>query len=175
MDAYREGNSGVYKQRGSESYSLTPLLNLDDQKSTEDVLWGALLNVGYRFAEGQSLNMSFMHNRKGNKTVRMQAGKKPEDDPDLNYYTQGLWYTQNSISMLQLSGKHSFRDNESFDIKWVASHTTSRIYQPDLRFFTYGQTGEDGIHRIQAALGQLPTRYYRDMHAQLSDFRGAYY
>ena len=171
LDAYREGNSGVYKQRGSESYSLTPLLNLDDQKSTEDVLWGALLNVGYRFSEGQNLNISFMHNRKGNKTVRMQAGKKPEDDPDLNYYTQGLWYTQNSISMLQFRGNHTFQSNESFNIKWVASHTASRIYQPDLRFFTYGQTGDDGIYRIQAALGQLPTRYYRDMHAQLSDFR----
>ena len=171
LDAYREGNSGVYKQRGSGSYTLAPLLNLNDQKSAEDVLWGGLLNVGYRFAQGQSLNLSFMHNRKGNKTVRMQEGAKPEDDPDLNYYTQGLWYTQNSMSTLQLRGKHTFSANESFNMHWVASHTASRIYQPDLRFFTHGRTGEHGIYRIQAALGQLPTRYYRDMYAQLNDFR----
>ena len=175
FSSYGSGLSGVYKQRGSSSLSLTPLLDLEDSRSGEDVLWGALLSAGYHLGTEHKITLGLMHNQKGNKTTRLQQGFKPEDDPDLRYFTQGLWYTQKGISTAQLKGTHKLGSSSRFSVDWIASHTYSRIYQPDLRFFTYGHYNprSDGttVYVIQPALGQLPTRYFRDMGEHLSDFR----
>ena len=176
FSAYGEsGISSVYKQRSASSPSLSPLLSLDDFRSGENVLWGALLSAGYHLGPHHKLKLALMHNQKGNKTARQQKGFKPEDDPDLRYYTQGLWYTQKGISMAQLKGSHDLGAARHFNINWTVSRTLSRIYQPDLRFITYGhyepRTDESLTYYIQPALGQLPTRYFRDMSEHLSDFR----
>ena len=175
FSSYSSGLSGVYKQRGSSSLALTPLLDLEDSRSGEDVLWGAFLSAGYHVSPKHKLTLGLMHNQKGNKTARMQQGFKPENDPDLRYYTQGLWYTQKGISTAQLKGLHKLDSEDRLSLDWTAAHTFSRIYQPDLRFFTYGHYGprKDGeiLYHVQPALGQLPTRYFRDMSEHMSDFR----
>ena len=176
FDSYTSpGLSGVYRQRTSTSPTLSPLLALEDFSSGSNVLWGALFSTGYHISPRHRLTLGLMHNQKGTQTARQQTGSKPEDDPDLRYYTQGLWYTQKGVSTAQLKGTHDFGFNNRFSIDWISSHTLSRIYQPDLRFFTYGDYGpqSDGsvTYYIQPALGQLPTRYFRDMNENLSDFR----
>ncbi len=174
FDAYQSGLSHIYKQRGIQSHTLAPLLALDDAKSTEHVLWGALLGLGYK-PPGHDIRLNLMHTQKGNVTTRRQTGTKPEDDPDLHYFTQGLWYTQKSISTLQLKGTHEASQNKLLEVGWVAAYTLSRIYQPNLRFFTYGHytpQADGGLYYlIQPSLGQVPTRYFRDLQEQLADMQ----
>ncbi len=167
-DAYRGGTSGIYKPVGRESRTLVPLYTLRDSNSTEDVLLGGMLGLNYRFAPGNSISFVFLHSRKGTKSARHQGGHKPEDAPDLQYFTNGLWYTQRQLFTYQLLGQHALGDK--FGLNWVGSYTLSRIDQPNLRFFTFGDR-DNQKPRVEPSTGQLPTHYYRDMREDLADVR----
>ena len=173
FQAYQNGQSGVFKQRGSTSLTLDPLLSLTDNQSEENVLWGGLLGLGYRLAPGHQIGVDVIHNQKGEKITRQQSGIKPGDAPDLRYYTNGLWFTQKNLSALQLNGSHEMTNTE--ELQWIVSHSISRIYQPDLRFFTFGhyqrEDAASPVYIIEPSIGQLPTRYFRDMRENLSDAR----
>ena len=172
FERYEDGLSAVYKQRGQHSQTLSPLLSLEDTKNDANVLLSGLFGIGYQAPRHQVL-LNLIHTQKGVKTIRQQIGTKPEDDPDLQYFTQGMWYSQKGISTAQLKGTHKIGDTQKWSMNWLGSHTFSRIYQPDLRFFTYGHdTSADEVtpyYSILPSIGQLPTRYFRDMREQLSD------
>ena len=167
-DAYRQGNSGIYKPVGKDTRALIPLYTLRDNNSTEDVLLGALLGLNYSLTPKNTLSFTFLHNRKGTKSTRQQTGRKPEDAPDLRYFTNGLWYTQRQLFTYQLLGKHEW--NPGIEANWVGSYTRATIDQPDLRFFTFGARDTDQ-YRVEPSTGQLPTHYYRDMAEDLADIR----
>ena len=168
FDSYREGSSGIYKPIGEESRALIPLYTLRDHSSTEDVQLGFLTGLSYRVRPTDKFSLVFMHNRHGRKSARQQTGRKPEDDPDLRYFTNGLWYSQRTFTVGQLFGRHEI--GSRFSLHWIGSFSQAVIDQPDLRFFTYGSRDED-LYRIEPSTGQLPSHYDRAMRENLMDGR----
>lgn len=164
---YQEGTSAVYGNPATTSQVLTRSLFLADRNSKQTVTYNVLASASYEPVDKQKLELLFMENQKGISNSRIQTGEKPEDDPDLDYITHTLGYTERRLRTLQLSGKHGV--GEGTDISWISSYTASTMEQPDLRFFTFGKRGT--IHLVEPSIGQVPTRYFRDMAEDVRDNR----
>ncbi len=164
FQSYHNGETGRYKLTENEDLanSLVADLNLLDAKSDDNVLWGAMLNGSVKLNEYNKVSLNLLRNQSGQTTARLQSGVKPGDEAFLEYFTNTLLYEQRSLSSAQLKGEHAFGDGQGLSVEWISSFTLSTMEQPDLRFFTYGFTEIQGF-RIQPSIGQLPTRYTREM------------
>ncbi|MDH5379746.1 MAG: carboxypeptidase-like regulatory domain-containing protein [Cyclobacteriaceae bacterium] len=162
---FDNGKTGRFTMPGQGSQSLITQLDLNDHKSTESVLWGAFANFSSKLSTTDKISLTLMRNQSSDKTSRVQAGKKPEDDPDLNYETRALMFQERSISSAQLKGEHVLVNLGGSKLKWISSYTLAGQNEPDLRFFTYGSRtfGDQTYYSIEPSIGQLPTRYFREM------------
>lgn len=165
---YNEGGQvGRYELVEDESVAsaLNSNLELDDDRSTEEVLWGAMFNTNYRVTKNSKIGLTALYNQSGVKGSRYQEGRKLADDPDLRYQTRSLTFRERSIMSFQLKGEHNIPNWNDVTIDWVSSYTVSKQNEPDLRFFTNGfrVLNGDTTYRIEPSIGQLPTRYYREM------------
>ena len=145
---------------------LTTQLYLDDTKSTQRVLWGAMFNTSYKLADNHKIGLTAMHNQSGTKIARYQEGKKQRDDPDDGYQTSTWQYLQRALSVGQLKGKHVFSNLNNAELTWQSSFAYSQQDEPDLRFFTNRFREKlDGSRSyfIKPSSDRLPVRYYRSM------------
>jgi hypothetical protein len=135
---YDNGESGIYELTGQwdDVDRLTTQLSLNDTKSIQKVLWGAMFNTSYKFADNHKVGLTAMHNQSGTKIARYQEGKKQRDDPDDGYQTSTWQYLQRALSVGQIKGKHVFSNLNNTELTWQSSFAYSQQDEPDLRFFT---------------------------------------
>lgn len=166
FQSYDNGVFGRYRLTGemSSTNSLNQDIYLNDHRSEENVLWGAMLGGSMKLNNYHKIGITAIHNQNGTSIARMLAGVKPSDAGNLKYYTNALIYEQRALTSGQLKGEHAFGAGEGLKIKWISSYTLSNMDQPDLRFFTFGDYGAEsrGL-RIEPSIGQPPTRYTRNM------------
>ncbi|MCY4418278.1 MAG: TonB-dependent receptor, partial [Cytophagales bacterium] len=175
QQAYQQGLSKIHKLVGPHETALVPSLSLQDERGNLNRAWGGMGVLSYEPTKGQSIHLTYFLNQSANSTARHQEGRKPEDDPDLTYITDGLWYTKRQMQMWQVRGEHDLAHQS--EIQWSGTRTLSSIDQPDLRFFTYGHFAEPNtpeesiLYVIQPSIGQIPTRYFRFMQEISSEGR----
>ncbi len=163
---YSNGSTGRYSLPGVGSTSLNTELSLNDTRSAESVLWGAFANLSLKLTDNNKLSFNMMRNQSSDNIARSQSGSKPLDDPELNYETRAIMYVERSITSAQLKGEHFLGGAGRATLDWISSYTVSSQEEPDLKFFTFGtreRIGGGTIYQIQPSIGQLPSRYYRDM------------
>ena len=134
---YTEGTSAVYANPSTTSEILTKSLFLEDNGSARAATYNLLANASYEPLDGHKIKLLVMGNQKGVSSSRVQEGEKPEDDPELGYFTNTLGYTERGLRTVQLSGSHGLPAR--LDLSWTSSYTISSMGQPDLRFFTFGK------------------------------------
>lgn len=173
--SYVDGVSGRWSLTGkkSETSTLNNDYNLRDARSTDDVLWGGLLNVSYKLNPRHVLGVNYVHNRNGENAVRFLSGSFPYDlDEDAVYETSVLQYSERLLRTLQMTGGHSFERFLGARVDWKASLSDAKQDQPDLRYFTdsyieierYDDEGNPFTRRIYKIKdNQPPSRYYRYM------------
>ncbi len=151
-----------------EADSLIQDENFDVQHSRENTLLSAIFSSSYKLNNDNKLKLTFLHNQAGSKETRLQQG--PVYSEDLGYQERFLAFQQRNFSSLQLHGYHSFGAKENFQLNWSSSYSLAEMSQPDLRFLNnaYIRQGEEIIYSIQPAIGLIPTRYWRQMHENLS-------
>lgn len=173
FDYYDNGESGRYTlvDKYDRARRLNSDLNLSDEKSTESVLWGAMFNANYKINGNNKIGATVMYNQSSDKTARFQQGRKRIDDPDLYYQTRSLTFLERSLMAAQLKGEHILTGLNNTSIDWVSSYTVSTQDQPDMRFFSNGFriNDADTSYSIEPSIGQLPTRYFREMKEQNID------
>lgn len=165
---YQNGTSGIYELTGNwdDVEKLTTQLELNDTKSVQNVLWGAMFNTSYKLTKNNKIGFTVMHNQSGTKLARYQEGKKQRDDPDDGYQTSTWQYLQRALSTFQLKGKHFISKWNDTEISWQSSYALSSQDEPDLRFFTNRfREKSDGTRSyfIKPSSDRLPVRYYRNM------------
>lgn len=166
FDSYANGIYGRYRLTGetSSTNSLVQDIYLNDHKSEENVLWGAMLGGSIKLNNYNKIGLTLIRNQNGTSVSRDLAGVKPEDAANLQYYTSALSYEQRALTSGQLKGEHALGGGNGLKLNWISSYTISSMNQPDLRFFTYGDYGtESRGMRIEPSIGQPPTRYSRNM------------
>ena len=166
-NSYDDGISGDYSLTGQYDNvnTLSKQFLFSDVKSTENVIWGAMLNSGLKLNNNNKISFSLMHNQSGTSSTRIQDGAKHKDDPDEGYNTRSLQFLERAMSTAQLGGKHTFEGLNDATLEWKAAGTLSGQEEPDLRFFTYRYVGAEDDRRyfLKRSSDRLPVRYFRDM------------
>ena len=172
---YDDGVVGRYNVvSAGSSNELNPLYTLKDQQSTEEVLWGAVLNTHLKLNNNHSIGFNFMRNQSGTQTTRILSGQSSEIQqysPDYIFQSQTLQYRERSITTAQLKGEHNLEKYNNTRIEWISSYTSSEQNQPDLRFFAsdYQLMRDDNgnitdtLFSIDQSSYDIPTRFFRDM------------
>ncbi len=164
---YEGGRSGIYQLTSDyETASrLTTQLSVDDTKSSNKVLWGAMFNTSLKLNSNNKIGLSLMHNQSAISTARFQEGKKQVDDPDDIYQTRTWQFLERGLSTAQLKGKHVFGE-KNIELNWMTSYALSSQDEPDLRFFTnrYRENSSgERTYFIKPSSDRLPVRYFRNM------------
>lgn len=172
---YNNGITGRYKlvDRVDVVDNLNREIYVKDEYAQRNVLVGGLVNLSYIPAPRQKFSINFLRNQSGNSGARIQEGELNRDANDLYYYTNRLEYTERSMNAFQVKGDHEFENAGGLKVDWIGSATFSRQNEPDLRFFTYDYTIQNGdtTFDIQPNLYDPPSRYYRELQEQNYDFK----
>lgn len=171
---YEGGHKGLYKLLGSNETTLNTEQDYTDTKGSNDVLWGALVNMSYKISANHKISLNIMHDQNGESGARYMYGEKASDEIGMFIQTRTLQYLQRSLSTAQLKGEHFLPDLLQSKLNWFLSGTNSVQDEPDMRFFTNSYypalEGTAYAYTIEPSKYKLPARYFRNMNEQNLDF-----
>ena len=169
---YHDGVFGRYERQGVNSPSLSPLVQLTDERSEDDVLIGSLLNFAYQFSPDHQVSLNTMLNQSGNDMVRRQSGLNVSgggiSETEL-FATRTLRYTERSLRSFQLAGKHLFPAWRDARLNWSITDATTTQDEPDTRYFSTFAT-PDGSQFFEASGLPRPARYFRTLEESRDDY-----
>lgn len=158
---YRGASSGLTSLESNRAYLL------DDYKSDETVVWGAILNSALKLNNFNKVKLNLMYNKAGVKTTRLQSGlwdnRSNQIEPAERYETYSLLYQERSLATGQVIGEHNLKNLGNIEIKWLSSYTLSDQNEPDLRFFPSDYTVNENDTSFRVSNLDRPSRYYRNM------------
>lgn len=170
---YSNGTTAQYQLTGkvSEVNELNELFNFNDSKSTEEILWGGLVNVSIKPSSLHEISANYMVNRSGNNTTRYQFGTLSRDlPPTVTFETRTLAFTERKLDSYQLSGRHVFPIFGNTKLEWSGTSTNTVQDEPDLRFFSndfaevnVGGNNPQTIYKITPSVYPVPTRLFRNL------------
>lgn len=176
FDSYDGGSKGLYKLLGSNETSLNEEQNYTDAKGSNEVLWGALLNLSYKLNANNKISLNLMHNQNGESSARYMIGEKLSDEIGMFIETRTLQYIQRSLSSTQLKGEHFLPQLFESKLNWFLSASKSAQDEPDMRFFTNSYypalEGSNYAYVIEPSKYKLPARYYRNLNEYNIDLSG---
>jgi TonB-dependent receptor len=134
--SHAEGTSRRYSISGAQQEPNTTS-DFDDTRSTEEVLWGAVSGVEWRFAEKQALGIRLLYNQSAKDEARHQVDPEYGGTPDSPIYdiSQSLHYTERRLAMAQVYGEHKFEPEWAPQIDWYGALGLASQDEPDVRFF----------------------------------------
>jgi len=153
---------------------------LTEQKSTENVSIGALLNTTLKLNNNNKVAVNLLYNQNGDKMTSWQYGPYGGDasinfdqNPQLYWDSRSLFFEERAIKNGMLRGEHVIPSLNNFKIKWFTSNTNSTLDQPDFRLIVSTnqvneESGEILSQRINTARFR-PGRYFRSMDEFITD------
>ena len=172
FSGYRGGVFGRYERQGTHSPALAPLVQLDDTRSEDDALIGALLNFTYQLTPDHQIAFNTMVNRAGNDLARRQTGLNVAGGGITEqeiFTTLTLRYTERSLQSFQLAGRHLFPAWRDLRVNWSITDATTTQDEPDTRYFSTFQTW-DGNEFFEVSGVPRPSRYFRDLEESRRDY-----
>ena len=172
FSSYDMGSSGRWQLSGhvDKTNTLTNNFQLNDARSSEEILWGGLLKFSYKLSPNQEISSTYMHNHNSDDVARVLHGSFPRDlEPEAVYETRVLQFKERNIRSLQVQGKHHLKSLLDTRVEWSGSQAESAQDEPDLRFFTNDYTTRtrqgrlDTLYSIAPSIYPLPTRYFRSL------------
>ncbi len=165
---YFNGIQNVYEgiSAGQTTLDRDILSATREQKSTDEVLMGSLLNLTYKMNDLNKIGVGILANQSGASICRYQDGYKLDTNPDSTDRLQnrGIAYTERSFINGQLSGDHVFNALNKMTVHWNNSFTLSFIGQPDLRLMRNAYTINDqGDSLFYVGNNEKPYRFFRDL------------
>lgn len=171
FESYGNGKTGRYVTSGltGDDARLNTAYDLSDARSSDQVLWGALVNASMKLNSKNKISLNLIRNQSSETNSRFQQGIYPintgTSDFSEQYQTRALQYLERSLNSAQLKGEHAFNGEDPIKVDWLSSFTYSTQNEPDLRFFTnsFSISEGDTIYQILPSRYPEPTRYFRDM------------
>lgn len=165
---YNDGIVSRYKLTGDvgSTDNLTNLFNYVDAEGVDEVNWGGLVNVAYKFHPNHSVKANYMFNQSGESGARYLTGTFPDQlQEDRTFETRTLRYVERQLNTMQFKGEHSFESIGGMKADWLVSFASNTQDEPDLRYFSnhYGTLNGRTIYSISPANYPEPTRYFRKL------------
>lgn len=166
-NSYSAYSEGSLKRWGLGSQQATTLVNdfdLNDSRSTSEVLWGALLKATYKFSPVHLVSLNAMYNQNGENTSRYLEGSYPYDLEESDIYqTSVIHYSERRLASLQLNGEHQLSQLLNSRFSWKASFSSTMQDEPDHRYFTSYMRDNYGETYYGIKQNVPPSRYWRNM------------
>jgi outer membrane receptor protein involved in Fe transport len=138
-----------------------------------ETLRGSLLAVlGIEPQKGDEVKVTLFSNRSAQDraTIRVgPAGFPPGDVPEGTdgLYRESLAYTERRLSMLQIAGRHHWKNDDAVEstvLRWGTSYNLSSQDEPDHRFTQSDTTPDFATYYFPGALPIPPVRrYWREL------------
>ncbi|MEZ4907154.1 MAG: TonB-dependent receptor [Saprospiraceae bacterium] len=163
---YTDGIQNVYEgiSQGQTSLDRDVLSSVNEQKSTDEVLIGALFNATYKLNNSNKIGIGLLANQSGENEFRFQDGLKLDTNPDSTDRLQnrGIAYSQRSFVNGLIRGEHLVNSLNKLAINWSNSYTVSSIDQPDLRLMRNAYTiSSEGDSTFFVGNNEKPYRFFR--------------
>lgn len=170
---FQDGIRNQFALQGVSATSLETQVELTGDRGQEEVLWGGLVKVSYKPFDNHKFSVNYMHNQSGTSYGESFAGRFFSSGGDISLETRTTGYIERTIDVGQLQGEHAFGPLKA---DWIVSLSTSRQYEPDLRFFANevlaGTGGNPNSFLINNGNGyDNPLRFYRDLEEDNLDVR----
>lgn len=119
-----------------------------DDKGSEEVLWGALLGMGYQPEKNQKVSMNLLFNEQATDTTDFQQADTFEAQLNPNQVAQytTLQYSERQLAYLQFTGEHEVSAMRNLQIDWVGSLGRAKLNEPDQRLFQSRYDTETGVY-----------------------------
>lgn len=126
----REGEIRSLARPGDVSGEATEVTRFEGTTASNTVLWGGLLNVGYRLGQGSRIDFNNNYNRSADNLGRRVFGYNALSyDPNLPLGLDQQQYIERSVRFNQLRGDHTM--GERHRVTWSASTSGVRRREPD--------------------------------------------
>ncbi len=132
---------------------------------TKSVMWGALLNLSYKFSQNNKISIKNIYNQSADdETVNYQGAYYY--NPDYRNVTS-LRYVSRSLISNQIIGEHHLDIMNGLNIDWNINYAHSKRNEPDARRYVYVRDLEDTEAAMMFVLDQsLATRFYGNLEDQ---------
>ncbi|MCF8242358.1 MAG: TonB-dependent receptor [Melioribacteraceae bacterium] len=140
--------------------SLDTAMAMSDMRSTDEVLWGSVAKLSYKFHPNHIISINGLINQNGENTSRYIFGSYPYDmSPDNTWEAKINHYKERKLQSIQLSGEHFFGDFLDLRMEWKGSMMGSIQNEPDIRYM-YSFVTPDTLYGIKSNL--TPERFFRN-------------
>lgn len=137
-------NYDIVGDAGGGTAGLQEVLNFNDRKAIEDVLWGGLLNLAYQGDADHQFATNFLFNEQATDTSDFQYQDK---SPEKQFQYTTMQYGERQLANLQFSGKNNFPEARNISIDWVGGLGQAQLLEPDQRLFQAQYNPTDGVYK----------------------------
>lgn len=166
---YLKGTNSGFNFIGNGTF--TPDFSFNDDKYSNDVLWGAIGNVSYQLDNNNKISVKTLFNINATDYTTLRTGVEGNGNALLDS-TRGYEYAfkQNTFWNSQISGEHNLKANV-LKFKWYGSFTLLDGYIPDQRRLYYLKNNSSATNPYVALLSNtLSQKSGNRFYQNLSDY-----
>ncbi|MBX9734972.1 MAG: TonB-dependent receptor [Chitinophagaceae bacterium] len=163
---YLKGTNNGYAFVGNGSY--TPDFAFNDDRYSNDVLWGALGNLTYQVNNNNKVSFKTLFNINATDYTTLRTGVEGNGNTTLDSTrAYELGFKQNTFWNSQITGEHNLRPN-ILKFKWYGSFTVLDGYIPDQRRLYYQKNNSTANSPYVALLSNVLSqksgnRFYQNL------------
>ncbi|CAN5518748.1 TonB-dependent receptor [soil metagenome] len=122
------------------------LFDYNNNKYSEDVLWGALGNITLQLNNNNKVSFKNVFNVNATDYSNLRTGLDYEFDPDngANIRAREISFKSNIYFNTQLTGEHNIGGSNGVKLKWYGAFNILDQYVPDQRRVQYNQNRSSG-------------------------------
>jgi len=157
--------NGIYRRwsQGTQDV-ISNVYDFNDQKSTDEILWGGLAKMSYKISPLNQLGLSVIYNRNAVSEARLLEGQYNYDsDANRIHRTSVLSYKERSLASYQFKGKHVFSFLGDLKFNWRVSSGNTNEQQPDRRVLSDYYFDKNGVRNYGIKDNLPPKRYFRGL------------
>lgn len=142
--------------RVQDADELDSDIELSDSKGVDEVLWGGVGTLSYKFHRDHEITGTVYFSQSGEATTRYQKGIWYDQMPQNVYETRSLLYTERNLTSYQIRGEHHLASVLGSIVNWSLATSATSQDEPDLRYFSDHYTIVDTARYYE----YIPTGYY---------------
>jgi len=132
---YNYNRRFVTIERNDFNDDYSKLFSYQDNSYKENILWGAMLNFGYKLGKNHKLAFKNMYSNNGEDAVINRTGENI--DADQIIAASAIQYTSNQILTSQLTGDHLLSTKSNVKFKWGLAYSNTKTNVPNLKRMLY--------------------------------------
>jgi len=117
-----------------------------DNKASEDVLWGGLVNFAVQPEKDQRVAINVIFNQQATDTSDFQYANNKTSPGlgDKEFQYTSIQYSERQLGYIQLNGNHKIKTFRDIEIDWVGGVGQAQLNEPDQRLFQNAYDSKTG-------------------------------